>query len=533
MPIQMPPSPMDWEEGMNKNNSPDYLQFKDKPGKDVVIPGPSDPWGASEIIGTRTNQLSRKEATAKKGSISGMRKRLTSDTLDTQRRLKVAGKIIDIATRMAGPGAVDDEILRIASKLKAGLSEGDVEEMHSQIARIASESGRVAFDETAIDDDGAQKQPEPTETENYVKIVRGPVDSSVQMSLKGKTDVRQPTASRRVADDQFQQQFDPQQFGPSEEDDEFGDEDGHESFEDDDEFDDMNDEDGLDGDEDDDFSFGGDDDDDSVEDMNAGMPLSEIDMEDGMSEMNGLGDDDGHHQHEGEEGPEIVDEEEVMDDGEDLGSEENFIDDSGEVDELGDLSMIDEDGAFNSDDFLSDDDEGDDFSAGMGMGNGGGMGGETFASLEDSQILASMGIETGAESAGVLSHRALPTHPSAGGGDIFRGRQARRRQVNIAERGEFSVWETENDPELVAERMKGNRRRAAKQPQARQQQPVRHAAAPKPRPAQSRQARRQAPQQQQQFRPSRVRTSSRRPEASQNVFDQMFSVPNVDKFFEH
>ena len=170
-----------------------------------------------------------------------------------------------------------------------------------------------------------------------------------------------------------------------------------------------------------------------------------------------------------------------------------------------------DDSNFSADDFLSDDED-EDFAASMGMG------GDTdsmFASMEDAQVLAKMGIQSGAESAGVVSNRKLAMNSGEAPPEAFHGRQARRSKVNATARPEFVVWDTESEPELT-----GSRHRQAKQ----SNKPSRKASA---RSSQRRQKARPT----QNFRPSRVRTSARR--ESVNVFDEMFGTPDVSRFFEH
>ena len=534
-----PESPMGWESKLNEDNRPDYLDYSESFNPELPIPSPADPWqanesiGASGLPGNRLNSsLVGSPQTSDPNGRRHVRKRLTSETLSEREQMRFAGKAIDLAGRLAGKGATDDEILNIAQLFFKKASKEEIDSLHETVARIATESGRVAFDidDSAIDDDGDQKQPDPTQTENYVKIVRGPTDSAVQMSLKGQTDVRQPTAGRKAAFGEDEQHQEPDgdegdifDFGANHD---YEDEDY--SDDEDEEYDDMNDDDGLDDgvEEDDEDEWVGDDDEDDFDAFQSGdqdpksmgmeiggqmpgdhMPVSDVDFGDEMDQIGDEGDSQFDAFDSGdEESPDILDEEDVDDDGGDIHPMHKHHDESGEVDQLDDQNDIEgmdgDDQSSGAEEFMFDDSD-------------------LHASLEDMQLLSEMGISSGAESAGVLSHRNL--HMEAVDPTMFVGQRAARREIDPRQRSDFRVWDTENDPELTSARPRRQATRKTTKQASRKAKPVRKASKP---------GRVRREPQAEQFRPSRIRTSSKR-QASANPFDEMFGVPDVGQFFQY
>jgi hypothetical protein len=515
-------------------------------------------WQSNGIGASRGSRSAREAAEERKGR--SMSKRLTDEVLDvrenpspdTARRLSAAM----IASRIAGPAASDEETAKIATRLAARLSDEDLQSIVASRRGIAADMREAAFEgeEAAVDEDDSPNSGRDQAFDP--KMVRVPADSSVLQSLKGKSSVNSPTASRKAdasqgvaiewedgcegdmdeLDEDIEEDFDPDADA------EFSDPDPDNS--------------------DRGASMVAGDEDEDVDDPSEDAEMGDDDPLDGFDDMSDLGDAEDSFGV-GEE----VEEDESLDD-ESSDFEEDDDEACGEGDE-GDLS--DEfsgdfgDGGFeDEDEFMEDefeDGDGDEDYFEPRQPSASRRKGGRRASIpdeeptdlmfEEAEALARRGVRFGSESYGMLTNRSLgygegtrfaaPRRPEA--------RAVRRASAPPSSRAEFLVWETELDPELAELAKEAERRRRVRKAGRtgsraasggqKPSRPTKSAQAPRRKKKQSPQAaqvsrKRQSPQRRRSasgsvslVRPSR-RSPVRAASAQEDPFENLFGVSEGD-----
>lgn len=196
MPLQS-----EWERTLPTRNSPALLTFDEMEDEDLAQALDGNPFHGDEALvkagkNSTAESLPNRQAGEVTEGRSPMRKRLTAETISSREARQADIKRCDLATAILGSGASDNEVLRVASRLKS-LADSDVAAIHADAIRVASECGRQAFDV----EEGGPNQPEPWDSQDYVKQVRTSPDHAVQDSLRNQRDLDAPTAGVAASDD--------------------------------------------------------------------------------------------------------------------------------------------------------------------------------------------------------------------------------------------------------------------------------------------------------------------------------------------
>lgn len=442
------------------------------------------------------------------------RQRLTNQTLTQVARVANAEHAVALAEKMLGPGASDREVVAAARQLQA-MGAGKIRNLNAMSERIATETGRMAGN-GGVDvlPEAGPNQPDPTDTQAYVKEIETTPDHSVADSLT-KRDKIAPTATRRRPT----RKADLEDFEPDQDD---GD-------------DDL----GMD----DEVSFG--DDSDDGDDDHCGMHSegddnNEFDLDSEDQDLEAMLEfaSDGDSGDGGDDGDDGLGDHMMSDDSDDDTDDADAFDDDNDSDDVQEPDIVDED---DLDD--SDDDEPDDFldedetdvahasqERGASRRNRGRRAskGNDF-SLEDTMsIEAELGDLDGLEGDDLEALMGSKVTRTASQNHGVTGSVPK---LTARDREEGFTWNTEDEPELAGRVRKAGKNRRANPPKP--QRPRRVASShaveapqirkPKARSASSK----QAPN----FTPDRRRVAGSRQAAAGDEFDSVFGAPDVNSYF--
>jgi hypothetical protein len=130
-----------------------------------------------------------------------MRKRLTAATLDHFDRQAVSEQAVDLAARVLGAGATDNEVIAAGKLFITRLQPYGVKNLHRMASRIAADTGDVF----PVDENEGPDQPESRNTADYVAQHDLTPDHAVMdVVLNERTPTQNPTARRKRAKAQQQ-----------------------------------------------------------------------------------------------------------------------------------------------------------------------------------------------------------------------------------------------------------------------------------------------------------------------------------------
>jgi hypothetical protein len=230
------------------------------------------------------------------------RQRLTTETLSDRTRKAHAERCVAAAEDFLGKGATDAEVKRVASSFMK-MQPDEVERMRGIRSSVQTETSRLAADSSEPDvDEGGPRQPDPTDSQAYVKEIYVTPDHAVLDSLSKKPK-HSPAASakRRASEVEAAEEEDEDtdvdasmEFAGTDdiEDDaeDHEEPDGDEEFED--EIEDEGDPDEEEAFGDDDFDDDGDGDFDDEGDDEEAFGDDDFDVDENDGELESLGDDD-------------------------------------------------------------------------------------------------------------------------------------------------------------------------------------------------------------------------------------------------
>jgi len=443
------------------------------------------------------------------------RQRLTNATLQDVARTASAEQTVALAERLMGPGATDREVVAAAKKLQA-LGPVKVRELRAMSERVATETSRMAGNggEDVLPEAGPA-QPDPTDTQAYVKEIETTPDHAVLDSLTKKDKIA-PTAGRKPKTKPRKAElFDD---GGAED---LSESESHNTHDFGDEGEDCEcpptDEGGFDLDEDDHdlesmLEFAADED--------GGMGHDEFEDADGIEDHDSFDEDDDMHEEMSDDLDDDADDH--YDDTDDTDEDLDGILENG--DDVQEPDIVDEDELDDEDepeDFL-DEDETDVAHAGRHSSRRASAGRfslEDTVAIEDQ--IGGLGDLEGDDLEALMGSKRTRTAASN------KGIQAAMVPgISAHDRQEGFTWDTENEPEL-----NGGRPRKASRPARQAQKPHRTASRPVAEQTQIRKPKPRRANKAPNFAPDRRRVAGSRQASAGDEFDGVFGAPDVNSFF--
>ena len=197
------------EAGSDSSTVPIYVDIS----QDASVVAPefeSDPFykedrfmASANLKGKSTHRSTQEPLSPEREPLEGKprrftmtRKRLTAATLQSSSRQASGEKAIDLASRLLGRGATDQELVTAGRVLFRGLQARGLNELHALTARVAAESG----EDFPVDNDEGPTQPESRDTQKYVAEHELTPDHAVlDVVMNEKTPTQNPTAAKPAA----------------------------------------------------------------------------------------------------------------------------------------------------------------------------------------------------------------------------------------------------------------------------------------------------------------------------------------------